>query len=292
MKGLVEIARCHTRAEAELRVRALTLAGIRCALEPVGDAFGIYVEEYNVGRASEHLAIYEEAFALAEPSKKLGSKSKNWLLGYVAYAMLMGLFFLAHQVGLFSVNWVAAGASQAGAVVDGAWWRTITSLTLHAEFGHLLGNLIFGVATGYFVAQCFGAGLAWLLILLAGSFGNGVNAFVHPEGFASIGASTGLFGGLGILSGYSYVSKFAPWRQGLRRWMPIAAGITLLAFLGFGGEHADILGHILGFGAGAAIGLVIARDPQRLMGLANIQRNSGILVGVLISAAWLLALLD
>lgn len=292
MIGMVEIARCHTRAEAEMRVRALTLAGIQCAIEQVGDAFGIYVEEYNVGRASEHLAIYEEAFALGEPKSQVRSKGKGWLRGYIPYAAVLGMFFLVQNTGLFSINWVATGSAQAGAVVDGAWWRTITSLTLHAEFGHLLGNLVFGVATGYFVAQCFGAGVAWLLILLAGSFGNGINAFLRPEEFTSIGASTGLFGGLGILSGYSYISKFVPWRQGLRRWMPIAAGATLLAFLGFGGENADILGHVLGFGAGVAIGLVIARDPQRLLGKANIQRNSGVVVGVFISTAWLLALLD
>jgi membrane associated rhomboid family serine protease len=292
VRGLVEIDRCQTRAEAEQRVRALTVAGIQCSLVPVGDAFGIYVEEYNVGRASECLAIYEEAFALPEPTKKVRSKGKEWLFGYVPYAALLGIFFLAHQTGLFSINWVATGSSQAGDIADGAWWRTITSLTLHAEFGHLLGNLIFGVAAGYFVAQCFGPGLAWFLILLAGSLGNGINAFVHSPEFTSIGASTGLFGGLGILSGYSYVSKFAPWRRGLRRWLPIAAGITLLTFLGFGGENADVLGHILGFGAGVAIGLVVARDPQRLLGRANIQRDSGVLACILVSSAWLLALLD
>ena len=37
----------------------------------MGDAFGIYVEEYNVGRANEHLAIYEEAFALDSLSTQL-----------------------------------------------------------------------------------------------------------------------------------------------------------------------------------------------------------------------------
>ena len=291
MKGLIEIDRCKTRAEAELRASALLLAGIKCSLVRIGDAFGIYVEETNVGRASEQLAIYKSAFTLVNPATRGILKSKHGLLGSILYAMVLVAFFLAHQLGAFSIEWLAKGSSQAGLVVEGAWWRTITSLTLHAEFGHLLGNLVFGVVTGYFLAQCFGSGLAWFLIVLAGSLGNGLNAFIHLPEHTAIGASTGLFGALGILSGYSHGSNFAPWRNGLRRWVPIAAGITLLAILGFGGENTDVLGHVAGFGVGVAIGLVLARAPQRLTRRVHIQRNSGVLACGLVSLAWLFALL-
>jgi rhomboid protease GluP len=292
VKGLVEIDRCQTRAEAEQRASALMVAGVQCSLVPIGDAFGIYVDEINVGRACEQLAIYESAFTLVESPTRLYPKSRKGLLGQTLYAATLAALFLAHQLDAFSINWLAEGAGQAGLIADGAWWRTITSLTLHAEFGHLLGNLIFGAVTGYFVAQCFGSGLAWFLILLAGSLGNGINAFVHSPEYTAIGASTGLFGALGILSGYSHGCKFSPWRHGLRRWVPVVAGITLLAFLGFGGENTDVVGHVLGFGAGVAIGLVVARDPQRLTRRAHIQRNSGALACTLVTLAWLLALLD
>jgi len=292
VKGLIEIDRCQTRAEAELRASALMVGGVQCSLVPIGDAFGIYVEEVNVGRACEQLAIYKSAFTLVNPATRGIRKVKHGLLGSILYVVVLVAFFLAHQLGAFSIDWLAKGSSQAGVIVEGAWWRTITSLTLHAEFGHLLGNLIFGVVAGYFVAQCFGSGLAWFLIVLAGSLGNGLNAFIHFPEHTAIGASTGLFGALGILSGYSHGSNFAPWRHGLRRWVPIAAGITLLSFLGFGGENTDVLGHIMGFGVGVAIGLVLARAPPSLNGTIHIQRNSTVLACGLVSLAWLLALLD
>ena len=38
MKGLIEIDRCQTRAEAELRASALMVAGVQCSLVPIGDA--------------------------------------------------------------------------------------------------------------------------------------------------------------------------------------------------------------------------------------------------------------
>jgi len=290
VEGLIEIDRCQTRAEAELRASALILAGIECSLIRIGDAFGIYVEGTDVGRARKQLALYESANTLVNPATRGIRKSKHGLLGSILYVTVLVAFFLAHQLDAFSIGWLAEGASEAGLIVEGAWWRTITSLTLHAEFGHLLGNLVFGVVTGHLVAQCFGSGLAWFLILLAGSLGNGFSAFIHSPEHTAIGASTGLFGALGILSGYSHGSKFAPRRHGLRRWVPIAAGITLLAFLGFGGENTDVLGHIMGFGVGVAIGLVLARAPQRFTRTVRIQRNSGVLACGLVSLAWLLAL--
>ena len=206
------------------------------------------------------------------------------------YVIALIVFFLAHHMNALSIDWLAMGSSQAGLVAEGAWWRTITSLALHAEFGHLLGNLVFGVIVGHFVAQCFGSGLAWLLILLAGGLGNGFNAFIHSPEHSAIGASTGLFGALGILTGYSHGTYIGPWRSGLRRWVPIAAGITLLAFLGFGGENTDVLGHISGFGVGVPIGLLLARVPQRFTRRVRVQRTSGTLVLGLVSLAWLVAL--
>ena len=216
--------------------------------------------------------------------------AKHELLGSSLYVIILIVFFAAHNMNAFSIDWLAKGSSQAGLIVEGAWWRTITSLTLHAEFGHLLGNLVFGVIVGHFVAQCFGAGLTWLLILVAGSLGNAFNALIHFSGYSAIGTSVGLFGALGILSGYSQGNYVGLWRTGLRRWLPIVAGITLLAFLGFGGENADVLGHIMGFGAGVGMGLFLARTPGNFARGERIQRTSGMLALGLVALAWLAAL--
>jgi hypothetical protein len=45
-----------------------------------------------------------------------------------------------------------------------------------------------------------------------------------------------------------------PWTKGLRRWLPLAGGDTLLGFLGFSGVRTDVGGHVAGFLAGSAVG--------------------------------------
>jgi hypothetical protein len=80
------------------------------------------------------------------------------------------------------------------------------------------------------VAQLLGSGLAWLAILLAGALGNALNALVQSPKHTAIGASTAIFGALGILSGYMRRSRVVPWRGGLRRWAPLAGGVMLLVF--------------------------------------------------------------
>ena len=86
--------------------------------------------------------------------------------------MVLLFFFGAQRRGLWSLDWLGAGAAQAGLIQAGQWWRTITALTLHVDHGHLLGNLLAGVVIGTVTAQLLGQGLAWLAILLAGSIGN------------------------------------------------------------------------------------------------------------------------
>src|SRR4029450_7798933 len=72
-----------------------------------------------------------------------------------------------------------------------------------------------------------------LAILLGGALWNALNALVQSPEHAAIGASTGIFGALGILSGYMRRSRVVPWRGGLRRWAPLAGGGSLLVFLLF-----------------------------------------------------------
>ena len=50
----------------------------------------------------------------------------------------------------FGRDWFAAGEAQAGLILDGEWERVVTALSLHADLGHLLSNLIAGSLFGLF----------------------------------------------------------------------------------------------------------------------------------------------
>ncbi len=96
-------------------------------------------------------------------------------------------------------------------MIDGGeWWRPFTSLFLHADFNHLLGNVCFGVIFCVLVAHSVGPVLGWVLILASGVMGNILTAgWYYPERFQSVGASTATFGALGILVG---LGAWMAWR--------------------------------------------------------------------------------
>ena len=70
--------------------------------------------------------------------------------------------------------------------------------------------------------------------------------------FVSIGASTAVFGALGALAVLPQLRR--------RAWVPLGAGMALLAFLGTSGR-SDLAGHLCGFAAGVALGAGASRLP-------------------------------
>jgi membrane associated rhomboid family serine protease len=179
-------------------------------------------------------------------------------------ATLSVLFLLAtfHNItrldvilsGHSPVDWFTVGSADAEKIANGQWWRAVTALTLHADVAHLAGNLAIGGAIVILLCREVGAGLAWSLILGSGILGNLMNASLHSSGHISVGASTAVFGAVGILAATSVVRHR---HQLQRRWpLPVAAGLALLAVLGTAGEHTDLGAHLFGFLWGIVLGAV------------------------------------
>src|SRR6185369_4433376 len=110
--------------------------------------------------------------------------------------------------------------------------------TLHADLTHLLSNVTIGGIFIILLCRELGSGLAWSLLLGSGALGNLVNALVQAPTHRSVGASTAVFGAVGILAAISMVR----YRHHLqRRWfIPVAAGLALLAILGTEGKNTDL----------------------------------------------------
>ena len=160
--------------------------------------------------------------------------------------------------GVWPGRWEAAGALDAQAVFDGGeWWRLGTALFLHADVGHLVSNLLSGLFVFATVVSTIGRRRGWLLLALASVAGNlTVAALNYPGPYRSLGASTAIFAGLGLLTGRAVrvlrqPGRPHPWRA---MFAPLAAGITLLALFGAGGLHTDVGAHLTGFAAGLVLG--------------------------------------
>ena len=285
----IEVGRFAGRNEAGENALVLVAAGIDCQLASRDGSIGLLVAAPRAAEARRELAAYAadmrpdaeprpQPVALADP-----------LTGVLAYWCLMVFVYAAASQNAFGLDWFSAGEAQAGAIVDGQWWRAVTALGLHANLGHLLSNLVAGSLFGFFLAEILGAGLAWLMILIAGSVGDAINAWLQPASHTAVGASTAVFGAIGLLAVVAVRFRPQQWRRGLRRWAPLGGGVMLLAFLGIEGENIDVGAHLAGFFVGCLIGagFLVAGVPA-----VTPRRTAAFAIGALalFAGAWLVAL--
>lgn len=266
----------------------LTAVGIDNMVDQ-GEGFQwqLWVPVDDAAAASRELTLYAQDRAEANrPSEQPAEVDKGWW-GVAGYLLAIWIIPVLEGYGLLTGETLAAGSMNAGAVAAGEWWRTLTALTLHGDFGHILGNSVFGVIIGLMVGRNFGSGAGWLLVLASGALGNACNAWIQGSAFTSIGASTATFGALGMVGAFLW-QRAGHRAFGLRRSLaPLFAAFALLAFTGVGGENTDVIGHFTGFAAGVLIGLVAAAFKPEALGLKR-QRWCGIAAMALLAGAWLL----
>ncbi|MCW8891865.1 MAG: rhomboid family intramembrane serine protease [Deltaproteobacteria bacterium] len=224
------------------------------------------------------------------PDQKLHENTASTL--WVLIFLVLFHNVTTHQVNLFGHNpydWIRLGNVHGAKILAGEWWRLVTALTLHSGPLHLAGNVVAG---GIFIVRlCWilGSGPAWLLVLASGILGNLLNILVQSPDHRSIGASTAVFGAVGLLATINMLR----YRQSLwRRWpLPIAAAFGLLALLGTGGENTDIGAHLFGFLSGIGLGLMLHYLPYKVDQLSPLlNRSLASLSALLVLVTWWFAL--
>jgi membrane associated rhomboid family serine protease len=236
----------------------------------------------DAARAEAALAAFERENPLAQ--QRAQEEPGPW--EGVAAGVVFGLAVLLLHIwtGPESGNvWFVRGSAEAANILRGEWWRTVTALTLHADAGHAVGNALLGGLLLTLLARRIGAGLASWAMLLAGALGTAAAAGLMRRNFASVGASTAVFGALAALAALQAADPAS--RR--RAWIPLGAGLALLGFLG-SSQRSDLAGHLCGFAAGALLGAAAARLP-RLRNRA-LQAALAVAAAVVPVLAWLRAL--
>ncbi len=204
--------------------------------------------------------------------------------GALVYLSVIWLFFLFDQANLFG----RTGVLSAAAVDEGAWWLTVTALTLHANLSHIVANSVTGALFGYATGRYLGDGFAWLLILVSGAFGNLLNALMRPDTFYAIGASTACFAAAGVLCGFTWRKSFVKGASARFNYLPIAGAIALFVFMGMEGENTDVVGHLMGLAVGLAVGAVIGGYDVKRLGSSGQKLSAIAAIGLLV-VSWVFA---
>ena len=264
----------------------LASAGIPHRLMERDGAFALVVAAPDATAAAAALDAYdaENVPVVEPPLPDLGPS----VLGVVSGALLLAFFAVTGSTEAARVSrWFDAGGASSDLILRGQLWRTITTLTLHADLLHLAGNVIAALLFFSAVGRWLGAGLGGVILLAAAAAANLLTAAVRGPGHLSVGASTATFAALGMLAGLQAVRRF---RHGLRRkyaWVPLGAGLGLYAMLGVG-ERADLTSHLFGLGMGVLAGSLAAATGLRAPGRAA-QALLGLGALAALAGSWLLA---
>ncbi len=239
----------------------LLAEGVAASVQSRSDGYSLSVPDSDVERAIAILDLYESENPPPPPDQVEPDHPRSFHAAVATMGALL-IFFLVTGPRDASVHWFERGSADAERILSGELWRTVTSLTLHADLGHVLGNAFAGALFLTALGRSLGPGLAITLALVAGAAGNFANAVLHGTAHSAVGASTSVFGAVGLLSGHGVVRRGRIGARGHRRWTPIAAGLALLAMLG-AGSRADLGAHLLGLLLGAGLGVLIALTLRR-----------------------------
>ena len=265
--------------------------GISYVIRREEEGWVLIVDKENQERALKELQDEEKANAWWKEEKEERVENKVGVNSVFLVALIWIIFGVIQMVS--GKDWVERGMLDPEKVLkEGEWWRCLTALMLHGSVSHWLANLWAGLLFGWLVSIRVGAGVGWMLILLAGGVGNALNAYGYIGTFhRSIGASTAVFGALGLLVGDSLGDLWVRRRIFVwRRWVvPVGAGLGLLAVVGTGGEGGDSRVDVMAHGWGFLAGMLMGVGVPFVRVQAHGQKIVGMIAVVLMVVSWLFA---
>jgi len=286
----VALRRARRRASIDEAALVLEASGLHPLVTNGPDGFALLVPADEAAAAREALAAFERENPAPAPAPPPPTGLDPVAVPHaLAVSAALVAFFVVTGVRRAGAPWFERGAADAARILGGEPWRAITALTLHADLAHVVGNAVAGAVFCAGVFRAFGFGAGALLVLLAGAGGNLWNAALRAGPHEVVGASTAVFGALGVLAGRALVEGRVRGLRGRAAFVPVAAALALLAMIGTEGERVDVWAHGLGLAVGVPLGGGAARLGPRLAAPA-LQRAAGALALALLAASWSLAL--
>jgi rhomboid protease GluP len=243
----------------------LAAAGITYRLTGQPDNWTVLVHPQDTEKALAEIESYFQENRQSPDEADVWSRIPHKIhtgMG-AALGLLAGYAFMTHHGGIphFAQQYGASASS----ILNGEIYRIVTALMIHSDFVHLAGNMASLALFFTVVCSVQGFGIASFCVLASGALGNYFTALLYQSNHLSIGASTAVFGAVGILIAHQTFSSFRVDKKRFRAWLPLGGGLCLLGLFSEG-EHTDILAHLFGLGSGMLIGCIyefLANKPPR-----------------------------
>ena len=260
---MLELFKGLSADQADAYGLVLSSSGISHRVTRGEHGWDLWVDDVNYEKALNTIQQYLDEEQDLEPTDEpLSQKYPKTFTG-LGVSLILLACHVAVTIGQRHQAFVRAYGSSAFDIMHGQWYRAVTSLMIHANTLHLAGNMVGIALFGTAVCAAMGWGVGWLMILATGVVGNLANAFFYGAGHLSVGASTAVFGAIGILAANQFSEKFKLRSHRMRAWLPLAGGLALLGMLS-SGERVDLTAHLFGFLAGMILGAfhaVFLRTP-------------------------------
>lgn len=286
-----------TRTEIPARSRrqamdwslVLLSQGIECVIEQIETAWRLTIDPRDYERATAVLQQYRRENRGWRWQQRLPWPEFSFHGGVVIWCLVLVVFYWLSNIP--SMHLKTAGMLYSPDVRNGAWWQLFTAVVLHWDLAHLIANLTTGFLLLGLAMGRYGAGCALLAACLAGAAGNLFGVVLHSEPYRGLGASGMVMGGLGLLTIQSL--SFRRSRPLVARYLVagLFAGLMLFVLLGVGRDPAtDVPAHLGGFVAGVVLGALMTTQSGKKLTAVKTNLVAGLLGGLLLSFAWVIAL--
>jgi rhomboid protease GluP len=146
------------------------------------------------------------------------------------------------------------GANRRAEILNGEWWRLLTSMFLHGSIMHLFLNICGLVISAMFIEPIFGR-IKFLILYLLSGLGGSVASILWNTGSISVGASGAIFGIYGAILGLLLTNAYPnDSKKGILSFIGIYVLINLVWGLTGGIDNAA---HIGGLICGAIFGVIL-----------------------------------
>ncbi|MFD0836427.1 rhomboid family intramembrane serine protease [Mariniflexile aquimaris] len=182
------------------------------------------------------------------------NKATAILLLFNIFVFVVMIFYGLNIVSPTPLELLEIGGNRRLEVLNGEYWRLLTSMFIHSGVLHLLMNLI-GLALGSsLLEEVLGTARLIIIYIICGLLASLASIFWH-QNTISVGASGAIFGLYGLILAFTVFKIYPNYMRGMT-WMFLGlyAGVSLL-FGFFGG--IDNAAHFGGLISGFVIGGIL-----------------------------------